>query len=643
MRTTVLSQPANGAPADTLRLDLDAGSDSVALQLRPKTHLGALAVRERSRAIAYEGRLADRPGSWVAVTRLGNRWTGIWFDGLHYYGIDSAAALASISPEAAREAPDSSLVFRLSDAVWEGVDFTGDVLHPPKNAEEVLGLVSAEATDPSSQLATLATKRLQIALIADGELNARFGAQTGATMLTLLNNVDGIFANQVGVRLQSASQTIFDTSTQPFTGTTVPETLLTEVRNYRAGSTQQRSAGLSHLMTGRDLDGSTVGIAYLGTLCNSSSSASLSQVSSGTSIFSALIMAHEIGHVFGAPHDGDPDAACATTAADTFVMASQLRSSSQTNFSECSLQQMAPRVTGASCLASADAADAAVEAPQSVLLAVNRAEDVTITVRSVGNVAVNAVNLRVTLPTGVTLLDANGPAASCGARVSNIVDCALGSIAPGAVSTVVLRLQLSAAGAATVGLRVSASNDGLATNNATNLQLQAADGTDLAVTASATPLTLQPDATAVATFVMENRGPAAPGDARLSLTIPAGLSVLQQTSENTVCATVTNGLSCGPSAIAVGGTVRVTLTLRGDVAGSQTVAAAGSSSAPELQAVDNTAQLTLTVASALPVVTPPAATPAPKGGGGAMPPALLAMLALWTALRARRVTYARSK
>jgi hypothetical protein len=641
---TTLAQPANGAPGDTLRLNLNAGGDRYELRLRPKTHLGALATRERSRATAYEGRLTDRPGSWAAVTRVGNRWSGIWFDGLHYYGIDSARALASISTEAASEAPDSSLVFRLSDALWEGVDFADDAIDPPRNAEQALELVGAELNSPESQLATLVTKRLQIALVGDAEFNTRFGAQSGTTMLTLLNNVDTIFANQVGVRLQSASETTFDTSNQPFTATTDAETLLTELRTFRGGSTQQRSAGLSHLMTGRDLDGTTVGIAYLGTLCNSSFSASLSQVSSGTSIFAALIMAHEIGHVFGAPHDGDPDKACATTAADTFVMASQLRSSSQTTFSDCSLQQMAPLVASASCLAPADAGDAALEAPQSVLLAVNRTEDVTITVRSVGNVAVNTVNLRITLPVNVTLVNANGPAASCGARVNNIVDCALGSIAPTAVATVTLRLQLGAAGTATVGLRVSAANDGLATNNTASLQLQAAEGADLAVTASATPQSLVLNETSVATFMMENRGPAAASDARMTLTIPAGLSVLQQTGENTVCATVTNGLSCGPSALAAAGTARVTLTLRGDVAGSQTIAASVSSSASELQVADNTAQLTLTVTAPAPVVTPPPATPAPKGGGGRMAPELLAGLAmLWLAQRARRSAQARSK
>ena len=325
-------------------------------------------------------------------------------------------------------------------------------------------------------------------------------------------------------------------------------------------------------------------------------------------------------------------------------MASQLTSQNQTTFSACSLQQMAPKVASGSCLAPFDAGDAAIEAPQTVQLAVNRATDVTITVRSVGTVAVNTVNVRVTLPAAVTLVDASGPTASCSARVNNVVNCALGSIAPTAVATLTLRVQVAAAGTGNIGLLVSAANDGLSTNNSATIQLQAAEGADLAVTASANPPSLLIGATSVATFVMENRGPAAPTDARLSLTIPAGLSVLQHADENTVCATVTNGLSCGPSALAVAGTARVTLTLRGDVAGSQTIAAAVSSSAPELQATDNTAQLTLTVTAAPPVVTPPPSTPTPKGGGGRMAPELLAGLAmLWLALRARRGAQARSK
>ena len=72
---------------------------------------------------------------------------------------------------------------------------------------------------------------------------------------------------------------------------------------YRVATAAVRARGLAHLMTGKDLDGTTAGIAYLDAACAGDRGVSLSGQSYGTTI-SALIMAHELGHNFGAPHDG---------------------------------------------------------------------------------------------------------------------------------------------------------------------------------------------------------------------------------------------------------------------------------------------------------------------------------------------------
>src|SRR5690606_3275143 len=90
----------------------------------------------------------------------------------------------------------------------------------------------------------------------------------------------------------------------------VPGDLLKEVSGYRSRTARQRAQGLTHLYTGRKLDGNTVGIAYTNTLCEASWAAGLSQ--SGANVtFDSLVAAHEIGHNFGAPHDGVSGSACA--------------------------------------------------------------------------------------------------------------------------------------------------------------------------------------------------------------------------------------------------------------------------------------------------------------------------------------------
>jgi hypothetical protein len=88
--------------------------------------------------------------------------------------------------------------------------------------------------------------------------------------------------------------------------------LLNSLRDYRSGSATQQQAGLSHLMTGRDLDGQTVALPSSATPargqwhCPGSSRFSASFRSARFVSYDALIAAHEMGR-FGAPHDGETD------------------------------------------------------------------------------------------------------------------------------------------------------------------------------------------------------------------------------------------------------------------------------------------------------------------------------------------------
>jgi hypothetical protein len=166
--------------------------------------------------------------------------------------------------------------------------------------------------------AALATLELEVAMIADFEFFSAELDPEGA-LLSRLNVVDGIFSEQVGVAITARELNVFDDPADPFT-TSDAGTLLDQVGRYRVATPAIAATGLAHLVTGRnltrrnaqnDLDDSIIGIAYLFGVCEAEIGVSVSERLDPFS--SALVAAHEFGHNFGAPHDGEAGSPCQAT------------------------------------------------------------------------------------------------------------------------------------------------------------------------------------------------------------------------------------------------------------------------------------------------------------------------------------------
>jgi hypothetical protein len=341
---TVRTMNKSGADADAgLDVYFEGQGRTHALRLHPNPELGELTQRLAGRAQAYRGQVGAATDSWAAVTRIGNRWSGIWYDGGEFYAVDAAGALAQASDTVAALDPRQLVVYRLRDALWEDLSLEGDTRPVPRNGAQIAGQLKGEMLGISPG----ESGRLSLALVADAQLARQDGDAVEANLLARLNLIDGLFSNQLGVHISATSITIYREQTEePFSRTTDASNLLGEIASWRAGDAGQRAAGLTHVFTGRNLQGRTVGMAFIDSLCDRRYSASLSQATASTT-FAALIAAHEIGHVFGAPHDGDEDAACAATPTD-YLMSPRINGSQQ--FSQCSRDEMARRIQAASCL-----------------------------------------------------------------------------------------------------------------------------------------------------------------------------------------------------------------------------------------------------------------------------------------------------
>src|SRR5262249_10190242 len=146
---------------------------------------------------------------------------------------------------------------------------------PASKRLSAVKVFEAIAADLSGAATQYPTKRLMTGVVADYEFSQAFADPQGA-IIARMNIVDGIFSSQVGVKIALAPLTVIGTADEPFT-TTVPNDLLSQLRSYRGSSPAQSSLGVTHLMTGRNLDGDIVGISYQGAICNGATSAGLSE------------------------------------------------------------------------------------------------------------------------------------------------------------------------------------------------------------------------------------------------------------------------------------------------------------------------------------------------------------------------------
>ena len=348
----------------------------------------------------------------------------MFFDGHTLYAIEAGPATNG--------AP-APVIFRLDDlAIEPGTLGCGHVMHA-KNAGELFAAVKGEA-GPAPASAPGATSNMDVGLVADYEFTNSMSPGTDAAMISRMNNVDGIFSSQLGVQLTITHIDSFASASDPFSDTADSEALLDELSDFRFQSLDQRATGLTHMFTGRDLSGSNVGIAYSGALCSSRYGAGLTQGTHGATI-DALIAAHEIGHNFGAPHDGTSGSACESEPM-IYLMAPSVNGSDE--FSSCSITEMQDDVAAAPCIGPVPSTDIAVVAggvPSSVYT--DDSVSVAFDVDSVGTEDATGVTLDVTIPATVTVNSVTATSGSCSSGAGT-ASCTLGTIAGGSGVTVTL-------------------------------------------------------------------------------------------------------------------------------------------------------------------------------------------------------------
>lgn len=330
-------------------LGFDAYGRHFDLDLQPNESIRRGVPANRPDIKPYRGTVAGLTGSWVRLTQTRDGWRGVLSDGQEIYAVELASQLQKAGVQAVPGDGAAPVMYRLADALMpDGAGYCGTDTDESlaqgsrATAQSAYSAIAKDLAMKDSSVAT--TQQLVVSIVTDHSFSDQFSDPAGE-IVSRMDVVDGIWSAQVGIHIALGAINIVADTDDPFSATTVPTDLLAEVATYRGKLPASDGSGLTHLMSGRTLDGNIIGIAYLGAVCDGTYSASLSDTTVSTTM-GALVAAHELGHNFNSPHDGVAGA-CASTP-QTYLMAPQINFSNQ--FSACSLTQIALSAATASCL-----------------------------------------------------------------------------------------------------------------------------------------------------------------------------------------------------------------------------------------------------------------------------------------------------
>ncbi len=617
-------EPLQRMSSRSTALSFDALGRTFDLQLEPNDRLLSRLSRDglTGGIDIYRGTLAGHPDSWIRIVVYDGMPRGLVWDGEEMFAIEAPgdSMLQTTAP----------VIYRFADMFIAPGTMTCGVESLPANGMAAYNNLVGELGAVAAQ-GPGAVKEITVYAIGDYEFTLDMGSDALARMAiaTRLNNVDGYFSQQAGVQLSFAELQI-ETHTDPadpFTESD-PAKLLDELSAYRDANPAQEMYGLTHLYTGRDLDGSTVGIAWRGALCQDYFGAGLSQGSSlsGPTIDS-LVAAHEIGHNFNAEHDGEVGSSCEIEPED-FIMAPAVSFGNDT-FSACSVGVMqawaaAPSSSCVTALPKVDMSISLVGQSATILLGANTV--LSYDILQNGNEDAFGVTADFTLPVTLSFDSATTSMGSCTNGAGGVVSCVLGDVPGLSNNKIDITVTPTSVGVGMLSATVSSDTDPdeRPANNQDNLQLIVNPAVDLVVNTPTAPTITIDDSTTISA-VLENRSILPAIGATLTVTLSNGLQIDSVSWPSGTCTITTQQIDCLAASFDAQSSSTLSVGVTGILTGSKSYTVALSSVEAEANPADNSVSGTLRVNS-------------PKSdGGGATGPLFLWLLAMLSVLARRRI------
>lgn len=609
------------AAASGLRFDAMGRTFDLHLESNSRL-LSAASMDDLSAGIQLlRGSIDGVAGSWARIVLANGVPRGLIWDGTEMYAVEAPGDSAVSSTQA--------VIYRLADAYSAPGAMSCGAGDPTGNAGAAFSKLVGEISTAVMQ-APGATTQLNLGAIGDSSFVAVHGADADAAIATRLNNVDGIFSEQLGIQLQVQELELFDAASDPFSTPTDPDSgetdstdLLNDLADYRQATAIQNAQGLTHLYTGRDLVGTTVGVAYNSAICSSRFGVGLSEGIRGATTDS-LIAVHEIGHNFGAPHDG-VTGPCESEVGD-FIMSTMVNGSDQ--FSACSIAEMQPVIAAANCfvpLPGSDISIAPATPPQVALL--GNSATTNFSVRNNGTDDAQNVSVDITIPPIADIVSVSATTGTCTSGAGS-ANCQLGVVAGGGSHTVVLSTLTSSVGIDSFLATVSATVDDSAGNNQANVQLTVNPAVDMAVSVGSTAQVAETQSINV-TIGVDNNSSLDASNVLLGVSLDPGLTINSANWSAGSCSINAQQVDCQAAAVGSQAVTSVTIGVTGALAGRHNYDITVSSDEDDRDVANNSITGVVSVNS-------PQAEEEESGGGAAGLVSLLFLMLASASRRSRR-------
>ena len=310
-------------------------------------------IEASSPAKHYKGFVIGFDDSWVRVSNIEGKWQGAVsiYSSLYFIEDDTLSTESALASSSGMTALPANEMEEMMGTCGSGDDDHSMLSHMP--------IQSSASTSPVSPLAATfaeicADEVDGICIIAeveiafDDQFEALFGALANDQATSIINIVDGHYVNDLKISIDTIT---VEMGTTIFDPTTDAGLLLDDIETKKnAGMIPflKNNNALTHLVTARNFNGSTLGVAYLGSVCRSDG------FSTGTSSLfidggvpniplSAIVVAHELAHNLGSDHDGvGVNVACPI---NTNIMSPGL-GPGISNFSSCSADSIQAVISG---------------------------------------------------------------------------------------------------------------------------------------------------------------------------------------------------------------------------------------------------------------------------------------------------------